>query len=132
MLICKTLRIAKFGPCKTSLISIMNMPPKSFRHVGRCLPWLLYLHRPRLTFALDHPRQDEFSEAQEQQTSPEEYARHLAHLRRAATVNGIDRILDEYGLDVIIGPADSFITSFATGSGTFKVTTVCSSRWIDS
>lgn len=68
----------------------------------------------------DHPRQDEFLKAQEQQTSPGEYERHLAHLRRAATVDGIDRILDEYGLDVIIGPADSFITSFATGSGTFK------------
>lgn len=75
--------------------------------------------------ASDHPRQDEFLKAQEQQTSPEEYGRHLAHLRRAAAVDGIDRILDEYGLDVIIGPADSFITSFATGSGTCKFTTVC-------
>lgn len=74
----------------------------------------------------DHPRQDEFLKAQEQQTSPEEYERHLAHLRRAATVDGIDRILDEYGLDVIIGPADSFITSYATGSGRCKRNmTVC-------
>lgn len=64
-----------------------------------------------------HPRQDEFLKAQEQQTSPEEYERHLEHLRRAAAVDGIARILDEYGLDVILGPADSFITSFATGSG---------------
>lgn len=68
----------------------------------------------------DHPRQDEFLKAQEQQTSPEEYGRHLEHLCRAATVDGIDRILDEHGLDVIIGPADSFITSFATGSGTCR------------
>ncbi|KAG6366464.1 hypothetical protein INS49_000641 [Diaporthe citri] len=64
-----------------------------------------------------HPRQDEFLKAQEQQTSPKDYEEHLAHLRRAATIDGIDHILDEYGLDVIIGPADSFITSFATGSG---------------
>ncbi|KAK7738882.1 hypothetical protein SLS63_002219 [Diaporthe eres] len=64
-----------------------------------------------------HPRQDEFLKTQEQQISPEDYEQHLAHLRSAATVDGIDRILDEYGLDVILGPADSFITSFATGSG---------------
>lgn len=59
---------------------------------------------------------------QEQQTSEQEYDIHLAHLRRAAAVDGIDRILDEYGIDVIIGPADSFMSSYATGSGTCLVT----------
>lgn len=49
--------------------------------------------------------------------SPEDYKRNLKHLRYAARDQGIDRILKEYGVDVIIGPADSFITSFATGSG---------------
>lgn len=80
---------------------------------------------PKAYIAPDHPSQDEFLKAQEQRTSPKEYERYLAHLRHAATVDGIDRIRDEYGLDVIVGPADSFITSFATGSGMCEFKSSC-------
>lgn len=38
-------------------------------------------------------------------------------MRRLSREEGIDFILEKYGLDVIIGPADSFIFSLATCSG---------------
>ncbi|KAI1453883.1 putative glutamyl-tRNA amidotransferase subunit A [Annulohypoxylon moriforme] len=64
-----------------------------------------------------HPRQDVLIEADEVQLSRETYQRHLAHLRKVCRDEGIDSILEHYGVDIIIGPADSFITSLATGSG---------------
>ncbi|KAL4882786.1 amidase signature domain-containing protein [Aspergillus karnatakaensis] len=64
-----------------------------------------------------HPRQDLFQEAQDLHVSPETYAKHLKHLRHVARDEGVDYILKTYQVDAIIGPADSFITSMATGSG---------------
>lgn len=47
----------------------------------------------------------------------QDYNRHLKHLENAARGDGVDHILQKYQVDVIIGPADSFLTSMATGSG---------------
>ncbi|KAI0095556.1 putative glutamyl-tRNA amidotransferase subunit A [Nemania sp. FL0031] len=64
-----------------------------------------------------HDNQEFFTETQEQHLESEEYDETLEYLRRITRDEGIDRILKEYDVDVIIGPADSFITSLATGSG---------------
>lgn len=50
-------------------------------------------------------------------TSPEEYAGHLAHLRKMSRDQGVEKILKEHGVDVIIGPTDSGLTSMASASG---------------
>ncbi|KAB8356499.1 hypothetical protein FH972_024082 [Carpinus fangiana] len=49
--------------------------------------------------------------------SAEQYDANARHLRNVAKTEGIDKILDSYGLDVIIGPIDSFLSSFASGTG---------------
>ncbi|KAK2594393.1 hypothetical protein QQS21_007899 [Conoideocrella luteorostrata] len=64
-----------------------------------------------------HPRQDLFIEAQGMHVSAQDYKKHLQHLKKAAGEDGVSHILQKYGVDVIIGPADSFLTSMATGSG---------------
>lgn len=50
-------------------------------------------------------------------TTPEEYDRHLAHLRNLSRDEGVEKILKEHGVDVIIGPTDSGLTSMASASG---------------
>ncbi|KAI1869717.1 uncharacterized protein JN550_005698 [Neoarthrinium moseri] len=64
-----------------------------------------------------HANQDFFLQTQDQELSSEEYKNTLQHLRHVTRDQGIHKILQEYDLDVIIGPADSFITSLAAGSG---------------
>jgi amidase len=65
----------------------------------------------------DHPRQDTFINSQEQNMSSEDYDRHLAHLRKVARDEGVDRVLNTYGVDVILGPTDCGLTSMATAGG---------------
>ncbi|PVH79798.1 amidase signature enzyme [Cadophora sp. DSE1049] len=64
-----------------------------------------------------HANQDFLIAVQEQQLGPNEYNDHFENMRRLSREEGIDLILQKYGLDVIIGPADSFIFSLATCSG---------------
>ncbi|KAJ5098877.1 hypothetical protein N7532_005878 [Penicillium argentinense] len=64
-----------------------------------------------------HPRQDFFTKAEDQTTSPAEYERHLAHLREVARDRGIEKVLQEHGVDVIIGPTDSNLRSLAAAGG---------------
>lgn len=47
----------------------------------------------------------------------DEYQEHLKKVRQVSRDEGIDNILDKYDADVIIGPADSGISSHASGSG---------------
>jgi amidase len=54
--------------------------------------------------------------------SSEDYDRHLSHLRKAARDEGVDRVLNTYGVDVILGPTDCGLTSMATAGG--KISTV--------
>ncbi|GAW23606.1 hypothetical protein ANO14919_131800 [Xylariales sp. No.14919] len=64
-----------------------------------------------------HPKQDLLIEADELLLSDKDHQKHVAHLRQVCRDDGIDFILRKYGVDVIVGPADSSITSLATGSG---------------
>ncbi|KAI1122078.1 putative glutamyl-tRNA amidotransferase subunit A [Nemania abortiva] len=65
-----------------------------------------------------HDSQDLFIQIQEQQQlAPEEYEKRVNHFRKISRDQGIDKILQEHNVDVILGPADSFITSFAAASG---------------
>ena len=65
----------------------------------------------------DHPRQDNFINSENQQLSTEEYDRHLSYLRHMGREKGVDLALKTYGVDVILGPIDSGLTSLATASG---------------
>lgn len=46
-----------------------------------------------------------------------QYKEHVEKLRKVSRDEGIDYILDKYDADVIIGPADSGLSSHASGSG---------------
>lgn len=70
-----------------------------------------------LTLSIDHPRQDNFIAAQNKNITTEEYGRNLSYLREMGREKGIDLALKRYGVDVILGPIDSTISSLATASG---------------
>ncbi len=63
-----------------------------------------------------HANQDFLIAAQEQKLGPNEYNDHFENMRKLSREEGIDFILKNYELDVIIGPADIFIFSLATCS----------------
>lgn len=46
-----------------------------------------------------------------------QYQEHLKKIRKVSRDEGIDYILDKYDADVIIGPADSGLSTHASGSG---------------
>ncbi|KAL4866522.1 hypothetical protein BDV12DRAFT_172729 [Aspergillus spectabilis] len=64
-----------------------------------------------------HPRQDLFQAAQDLNLTQAEYNKYHAHFRHVTRDLGVDHIFRTYNVNVIIGTADGFITSFATGSG---------------
>jgi hypothetical protein len=49
--------------------------------------------------------------------SPGEYEAHLQNVREIGRTRGIDKVLNQLGLDVIIGPADSQLTKIAAAAG---------------
>ncbi|KAM7183330.1 putative glutamyl-tRNA amidotransferase subunit A [Naviculisporaceae sp. PSN 640] len=60
---------------------------------------------------------DFFVAALEDDISDEKYQRAHSHMRHVARDLGIDKILTENEVDVIIGPAESFMMSLAAGAG---------------
>jgi amidase len=50
-----------------------------------------------------------------------QYEVNFKHMREVSRGRGIDYILEKYGVDIIIGPADSFLSSLAACSGTYPV-----------
>ncbi|KAK4157240.1 amidase signature domain-containing protein [Chaetomidium leptoderma] len=60
-----------------------------------------------------HPRQDLSIDSQNNSIAPEVYERHLQHLRHVARDRGVERVLETYAVDVILGPTDSGLTSMA-------------------
>lgn len=56
-----------------------------------------------------HPNQELLEGALNETLSEEEYAEGVKTIRDAAGVNGIDKTLVEFNLDVIIGPMDGRI-----------------------
>ncbi|KAI6082976.1 putative glutamyl-tRNA amidotransferase subunit A [Hypoxylon rubiginosum] len=65
-----------------------------------------------------HDNQEFFIQTEQQDLSEEQYNKTLEYLRTISRDHGIDYILRKFEVDVIIGPADSFITSLAAASGT--------------
>jgi hypothetical protein len=47
----------------------------------------------------------------------------FAHVRNVARDSGVDRVFQTHGVNVIIGPADGFISTMAASSG--ECTTFC-------
>ncbi|KAL7963221.1 amidase signature domain-containing protein [Trichoderma compactum] len=66
---------------------------------------------------LDHPRQDIFIKCENQTVSATEYDLLLAHMRKVARDSGVERVFQTHGVNVIIGPADGFISTMATSGG---------------
>ncbi|KAJ5648058.1 hypothetical protein N7490_004430 [Penicillium lividum] len=64
-----------------------------------------------------HPRQDNLINSENQQLSTEDYDRNLSYLRQMGGEKGVDMALKQYGVDVILGPIDSGLTSLATAAG---------------
>lgn len=53
----------------------------------------------------------------------------MAHLRKVARDQGVDRVLKEYGVDVILGPTDSGLTSMASAGGKSSNTLTRGYEW---
>ncbi|KAL6830017.1 amidase signature domain-containing protein [Trichoderma camerunense] len=66
---------------------------------------------------LHHPRQDTFIKCENQNVSATEYDRLFAHMRKVARDSGVDRVFQTHGVNVIIGPADGFISTMASSGG---------------
>ncbi|KAI4220073.1 MAG: hypothetical protein LQ349_008177 [Xanthoria aureola] len=64
-----------------------------------------------------HPKQDKLEEALATKLSPETLDATLQYAREVSRTKGIDKILEDYNLDVIIGPAESSMTDIAAASG---------------
>ncbi|MCJ1378434.1 hypothetical protein MMC17_001532 [Xylographa soralifera] len=63
------------------------------------------------------PKQDKLEKALTTNLTAENLDAALAHARKIGRTEGIDKILKEYNLDVIIGPAESSMTDMASASG---------------
>ncbi|KAH6868972.1 amidase signature domain-containing protein [Thelonectria olida] len=64
-----------------------------------------------------HPRQDTFIKCQNGNTSTQDYNRMFAHVREVARDLGVERVFQTHGVNVIIGPADGFISTMAAAGG---------------
>ncbi|KAL8895141.1 MAG: hypothetical protein Q9207_008288 [Kuettlingeria erythrocarpa] len=68
-----------------------------------------------------YPKQDKLEKALATNLSTETLDAALQHARRVSRTKGIDKILKDYNLDVIIRPAESSMTDLASASGEWKV-----------
>ncbi|KAK1237363.1 hypothetical protein MKX08_002988 [Trichoderma sp. CBMAI-0020] len=64
-----------------------------------------------------HSNQKILQQAADLNLTEDEYQEHLGKIRKVSRHEGIDYILDKYDADVMIGPADSGLSSHASGSG---------------
>lgn len=67
-----------------------------------------------------YPKQDKLEKAIATNLSTETLDITLYHAREISRTNGIDKILKDYNLDVIIGPAESSMTDLASASGSWE------------
>lgn len=58
--------------------------------------------------------------------SEEEREKNLEICRQWAAIEGVDKVIEEYGVDVIVAPADSFFAG--VGVGARKFSQLCISR----
>lgn len=66
---------------------------------------------------MGHSNQKILEQAADLNLTEAQYQEHLTKIRKVSRDEGIDYILDKYDADVIIGPADSGLSSHASGSG---------------
>lgn len=66
---------------------------------------------------VEAPNQDHLTEAHAQNTSSEDYQRHLAHFRDVTKNKALDHAFFEHNVNIIVAPADSVFTCLASGSG---------------
>ncbi|KAK2737896.1 hypothetical protein FQN57_007347 [Myotisia sp. PD_48] len=64
-----------------------------------------------------HHNQARVEAAAASNLSPAQYEAHLQNVRETGRARGIDHIINKYGVDVIIGPADSQLTKIAAAAG---------------
>ncbi|KAH8587275.1 amidase signature domain-containing protein [Bisporella sp. PMI_857] len=69
-----------------------------------------------VVWPLNH-NQGRIEDAASLKLSPGEYDAHLRNIREIGRTRGIDKVLNQFGLDVIIGPADSQLTKIAAAAG---------------
>lgn len=66
----------------------------------------------------DHPQQDRrLTRAEDFRMSSADYQTSLEYIKRMSKEEGIDKTLAQYNIDVIIGPADSFLSTLAAAAG---------------
>ena len=104
--------IRPFTRLRTWSTLIGSILTRSSPQVSRLDECLLVL----LTYP-GYPRQDKLEEALKSKISPGTLNAALNHARDIGRTRGIDRILKEYDIDVIIGPAESSMTDIASASG---------------
>jgi amidase len=73
-----------------------------------------------LTFCAEHPGQDLLEAAVDNNATSEERDALIKHVHTVSRERGIDLVLDKYGVDVILGPADSPLNLLVCGAGTSK------------
>lgn len=66
-----------------------------------------------------YPKQDKLEKALRTKLSAETLDAALKYARDVGRTRGIDKILKEYEIDVIIGPAESSMTDLAAASGSY-------------
>ncbi|KAL5087696.1 hypothetical protein Trisim1_007561 [Trichoderma cf. simile WF8] len=64
-----------------------------------------------------HPRQDTFIKCENQNVPATEYDRLFAHMRKVARDSGVERVFQPHGVNIIVGPADGFISTMASSGG---------------
>lgn len=64
-----------------------------------------------------HSNQKILEQAADLNLTEAQYQEYLNKIRKVSRDEGIDYILDKYDADVIIGPADSGLSTLASGSG---------------
>lgn len=62
------------------------------------------------------PNQNGLLKAQAMEMSAEDIARNLGICKRCAGTEGVDKVMEEHGVDVIVAPADSFFAGVAVGA----------------
>jgi amidase len=99
--------MTRFGP---------NFHPVSYftRHV-----------RARSIKPLTDHNQGRVEDAASLKLSTGEYEAHLQNIHEIGRTKGIDKILEKFELDVIIGPADSQLTKIAAAAGEIYINDYC-------
>lgn len=64
-----------------------------------------------------HDNQDFLEATEEQNVSSQHYRTQLNRMHELFKTHGVDKVMNEYNIDVIIGPSDSFLSSIATFTG---------------